>query len=330
MATSGTAVASLSDAQRATLERMSKLRVYKLKLSHLPSDALGALAEHLDWESCCALLATAKRFKDDPIVGPALREHTPFARIRVLQGDSRYRIIGANGERQTIIYDDPESLYGATFHYVVDGVRYVDMKRDVTLVVDYVRKIKRDAPLIRNLRIQHVPGEELPFNEAFEYGPGVPHSHAATPEFQKEVDAAFAAFQDAQRAFDNYLAQHPGALNLNEYDAQHREARRLKAARDEAKQKVPTGSLPPDHIVRRGPAPVDQPTVRTEYEMRLQQGWYYHEGTDRLEEPLDPMYEYRRMPLPVRGNMCEGVMKRHGRAVPRGDRRTGAARSRWR
>ena len=138
--------------------------------------------------------------------------------------------------------------------------------------------------------------------------PGVPHSHAATPEFQKEVDAAFAAFRTHSARSTTYLAQHPRALNLNEYDAHparaapQRRATRPSEGADAARCRPTTGGAAPrqtDQIRR---------CARTT-SMRLQQGWYYHEGTDRHEEPLDLMYEYRRMPLPCAETCREGVMK---------------------
>lgn len=293
----------LSAAQRASLERMSKLLLVaprRRTLLDLGSDVLEMVVRHLDWRDCCALLATSKAVGADAQAGPALRARVPFARIRVLDGDTRYRILGGNGEREGVAYSDPAALFGATYHYTADGVRYIDMKREVDVYVDYVVKVKRDAPLIRNLRIQDQPGVDLPRQVAFERGPGVPDDHAATPEFQKQVDAAHAKYVAANQAYEDFLAPHnsqspstaiPAALlaqSQRHYDA-------LVAAF----KAVPSGSLPPDHWRTRGPPDGHDPVWGfSQRRQRQRDGWMRHEGGGRHAEPLDPEWEYRRVPLP--------------------------------
>ena len=288
----------LSAAQRASLERMSKLLLVAPRppLLDLGSDVLETVVRHLDWRDCCALLATSKAFGADAHVGPALRARTPFARIRVLDGDTRYRIVGGNGEREGVAYSDPDALFGATYHYIADGVRYIDMKRDVDVYVDYVVKVKRDAPLIRNLRIQDIPGTDLAPDIAFERGPGVPHNHAATPEFQKQVDAAHAKYVAAEEAAHAFLRE-ARARGITAADRIRQE--RLLNAQEAAFKAVPSGSLPPDHWRTRGPPDGHDPTWGFSAERQRQRdGWTRHEGGFRHAEPLDPEWEYRRVPLP--------------------------------
>tara|TARA_X000001036_G_scaffold221417_1_gene207207 strand:- start:863 stop:2284 length:1422 start_codon:yes stop_codon:yes gene_type:complete len=293
--------------------RYTTLVATRASLRTLNVDCLREIFAHLTMADCCALLAACKAHGADTVLGPLLRERVPFLRIRTLCGRSEYNILHSNWHRAGEAYymNDDKALPGATFHYEADGQHYIDMKRQVRLIAEYVRKVKRPRKLLHNLRIkwswQPEPSGAL-FTRAY------PDDLDANPDvLQRQIDVTYDAYvearkraEEAQARFNEaYLAEvslDRLAADLGEtmeaHDAAEAQVRALWDAAYEAERRVPTGTLPDDSIHKRGP---DPPTSRAEVYRPTprRRSWLAHEGVDDELEDLDLEWEFRRVPLPA-------------------------------